>query len=65
MDLLKEMFSQPLWSLKHKASKHIYTKRMKEMTSIREHVLDMMMHFNMVEVNGGPINEAYEVSFIL
>ncbi|TYK19205.1 gag/pol protein [Cucumis melo var. makuwa] len=31
---------------------------MKEGTSVREHVLDMMMHFNIAEVNGGPINEA-------
>ncbi|KAA0068059.1 gag/pol protein [Cucumis melo var. makuwa] len=38
---------------------------MKEGTSVREHVLDMMMHFNIAEVNGGPINEANQVSFIL
>ncbi|KAA0065992.1 uncharacterized protein E5676_scaffold120G00260 [Cucumis melo var. makuwa] len=31
---------------------------MKEGTSIREHVLDMMMHFNIGEVNGGAIDEA-------
>ncbi|KAA0036737.1 gag/pol protein [Cucumis melo var. makuwa] len=34
---------------KHKAIKYIYTKQMKEGTSIREHVLDMMMHFNTAE----------------
>ncbi|KAA0062742.1 gag/pol protein [Cucumis melo var. makuwa] len=38
---------------------------MKEGTSVREHVLDMMMHFNIVEVNRGAINEANQVSFIL
>ncbi|TYJ97424.1 gag/pol protein [Cucumis melo var. makuwa] len=38
---------------------------MKEGTSIREHVLDIMMHFNIAEVNGGAIDEANQVSFIL
>ncbi|KAA0046206.1 gag/pol protein [Cucumis melo var. makuwa] len=57
MDSLKGMFGQPEWSLRHGAIKYIYTKRMKEGTSVREHVLDMMMHFNIAEVNGGAINE--------
>ncbi|KAA0032280.1 gag/pol protein [Cucumis melo var. makuwa] len=38
---------------------------MKEGTSVREHVLDMMMHFNIAEVNGGAIDEANQVSYIL
>ncbi|TYK19115.1 gag/pol protein [Cucumis melo var. makuwa] len=38
---------------------------MKEGTSVREHVLDMTMHFNIAEVNGGAIDEANQVSFIL
>ena len=38
---------------------------MKEGTSIREHVLDMMMHFNITQVNGGLIEEVNQVSFIL
>ncbi|KAA0046778.1 gag/pol protein [Cucumis melo var. makuwa] len=58
MDSLREMFGQSSWSLRHEEFKYIYTKQMKEGTSIREHVLDMMMHFNIVEVNDGPINEA-------
>ncbi|KAA0064149.1 gag/pol protein [Cucumis melo var. makuwa] len=65
MDSLKGMFGQQEWSLRHEAFKYIYTKRMKEGTSVREHVLDMMMHFNIVDVNGGTINEANQVSFIL
>ena len=65
MDSLKEMFWKPEWSLRHEAVKYIYTKRMKEGTSVREHVLDMMMHFNIAEVNGGPIKEVNQVSFIL
>ncbi|KAA0035585.1 gag/pol protein [Cucumis melo var. makuwa] len=31
---------------------------MKEGTSVREHVLDMMMHFNIAEVNNGAIDDA-------
>ncbi|KAA0037080.1 Retrovirus-related Pol polyprotein from transposon TNT 1-94 [Cucumis melo var. makuwa] len=52
------MFGQPEWFLRHDAVKYIYTKRMKKETSVREHVLDMMTHFNIVEVNGGAIDEA-------
>ncbi|TYK01065.1 retrotransposon protein, putative, Ty1-copia subclass [Cucumis melo var. makuwa] len=37
---------------------------MKEGTSIREHVLDMMMYFNIAEVNGNAIDKANQVSFI-
>ncbi|TYJ96373.1 gag/pol protein [Cucumis melo var. makuwa] len=59
------MFGQPKWSLRHEAIKYIYTKRMKEGTSVREHVLDMMIHFNIAKVNGGAIDEANQVSFIL
>ncbi|KAA0060296.1 gag/pol protein [Cucumis melo var. makuwa] len=65
MDSLKGMFGQPKWSLRHEAIKYIYTKHMKEGTSVREHVLDMMMHFNIAEVNGGVIDEANQVSFVL
>ncbi|KAA0058461.1 gag/pol protein [Cucumis melo var. makuwa] len=65
MDSLKGMFGKPEWSLKQEAIEYIYTKRMKEGTSVREHVLDMMMHFNITKVNGGSIDEANKVSFIL
>ncbi|KAA0054846.1 gag/pol protein [Cucumis melo var. makuwa] len=65
MDSLRAMFGQPEWSLRYEAIKYIYTKRMKEGTSVREHVLDMMMHFNIAEVNGGAIDEANQVSVIL
>ena len=66
MDSLRDMFGWPSWSLKHKPIKHIYTKKMKEMTSIRERVLDIMMHFNIAEVNYDClIDEANQVSFIL
>ncbi|KAA0054742.1 gag/pol protein [Cucumis melo var. makuwa] len=54
---LRVMFWQPEWFLRHEAIKYIYTKRMKEGTSVREHVLDMMIHFNIAEVNGSAIDE--------
>ncbi|TYK16062.1 gag/pol protein [Cucumis melo var. makuwa] len=65
MDPLRAMFGQPEWSLRHEAIKYIYTKRMKEGNSVREHVLDIMMHFNIAKVNGGANDEANKVSFIL
>ncbi|KAA0046079.1 gag/pol protein [Cucumis melo var. makuwa] len=58
MDSLSEMFEQLEWSLRHEAIKYIYTRRMKKETFVREHVLNMMMPFNIIEVNGGAINEA-------
>ena len=38
---------------------------MKEGTSVREHVLDMMIHFNVAEVNEAVIDEKSQVSFIM
>ena len=55
MDSFRELFGQPSWSFRHETNKHICTKRMKDGTSVREHVLDMMLHFNIIEVNGSPI----------
>ncbi|XP_050938509.1 uncharacterized protein LOC127148520 [Cucumis melo] len=61
MDALRAMFGQQEWSLRHETTKYIYTKRMKKGTSVREHVLDMMIPFNIAEVNGGAINEANQI----
>ena len=61
MDSLREMFGQSLYSLRHEVIKHIYTKRMEEGTSVTEHVLDMMVHFNIIEVNGRPVDEANQI----
>ena len=65
MDSLREMFGQLEWSLRQEAIKYIYTKCMKKGTSVREHVLNMVMHFNITEVNGGTTDEANHVNFIL
>ena len=59
------MFGQPSSSVQHDAIKYIYNSSMKEGTSVREHVLDLMVHFNLAEVNGVVIDEKSQVSFIL
>ncbi|XP_038896470.1 uncharacterized protein LOC120084725 [Benincasa hispida] len=51
MKSLREIFGQP--------ATH------SEGASVREHVLDMMVHFNMVEMNGVVMNEASQISLIL
>ncbi|XP_022157632.1 uncharacterized protein LOC111024294 [Momordica charantia] len=60
MDSLKAMFGEPSSTLRHEALKYVYNEHMKEGTSVREHVLDMMVHFNTAEVNGATIDEAAE-----
>ena len=45
MDSLQAMFGQSSSSVTHDALKYIYNSHMKEGTSVREHVLDMMVHF--------------------
>jgi len=65
MDSLQEMFGQASYQIKHDALKYIYNARMNEGASVREHVLNMMVHFNVAEMNGAVIDEASQVSFIL
>ena len=65
MESLKGIFGQPSFSLRHDAIKYVYNCRMKEGTLDREHVLDMMVHFNVAEVNGAVIDEKSQVSFIM
>ena len=65
MESLKGMFGQPSFSLGHEAIKYIYSCRTKEGTSVREHVLDMMVHFNVAEENEAVIDEKSQVSFIM
>ena len=57
MESLKGMFGQLSFSLRHEAIKYIYNCRTKEWTTVREHVLDMMVHFNVVEENEVVIDE--------
>ena len=65
MESLQAMFGQPYEQKWHEAVHSTMTARMKERSSVREHVLSMMSHFNTNEVNGGTTNEACQVSIIL
>jgi len=65
MDSLQALFGQPSSSAMHDAIKYVYNCRMKEGTNVREHVLDMMVHFNIAEVNGAVMNEKSQVGFIM
>ena len=58
MGSMWEMFGQSSSQLKHDALKFIFNARMKEGTSVREHFLNMMIHFNVVEMNESVIDEA-------
>ncbi|XP_022157194.1 uncharacterized protein LOC111023968 [Momordica charantia] len=49
MDSLQALFGQPSTSIMHDAIKYVYNCRMKEGSSVREHVLNMMVHFNVAE----------------
>ncbi|XP_038895766.1 uncharacterized protein LOC120083930 [Benincasa hispida] len=65
MESLRGMFAQPSFSLRHDAIKYVYNCRMKEGTSVKEHVLNMMVHFNVTEINRAIIDDKSQVSFIL
>ena len=65
MESLKGMFGQPSFSFRHDVIKYIYNCRMKEGTSVREHVLDMMVDLNVAELNGAVIDEKSQVGFIM
>ncbi|TYJ96910.1 gag/pol protein [Cucumis melo var. makuwa] len=65
MDSLQELFGQASYQIKHDALKYIYNAHMNEGASVQEHVLNMMVHFNVAEMNGAVIDEASKVSFIL
>lgn len=49
----------------HEAIKNIYDVCMKESQSVKEHVLDVMVHFNMAEINGLVNEEQSQLSLIL
>ncbi|XP_038885833.1 uncharacterized protein LOC120076129 [Benincasa hispida] len=57
MASLQKMFGQPSSSVRHEAIKYVYSTRMKDGSNIREHVLYMMVHFNVAEAHGAMIDE--------
>ena len=58
MESLQAMFGQPYEQKWHEAVHSTMTARMKERSSVREHVLGMMSNSNSNEVNGRTIDEA-------
>lgn len=60
-ELLQTMFGQPSFTLMHQVIKYVYNSVMKEMTYDREHVLEMMVHFNTTELNDSVINKRSQV----
>ncbi|XP_038896682.1 uncharacterized protein LOC120084942 [Benincasa hispida] len=46
IESLQGMFEQSSFSLRHDAINYVYNRRMKEGSSVIEHVLDKMVHFN-------------------
>ncbi|XP_022158062.1 uncharacterized protein LOC111024637 [Momordica charantia] len=65
MDSLQSMFGQPSSQARHEALNSIYNSRMKKDSSVREHVLNLMVHFNVAESNMTVIDEQSQVCFIL
>ncbi|XP_038874918.1 uncharacterized protein LOC120067424 [Benincasa hispida] len=50
---LQEMYGQPSFSVRHEVITYICVMRMKDGTSVREHALDMMVHFNVAKAHEG------------
>ncbi|KAA0041279.1 gag/pol protein [Cucumis melo var. makuwa] len=65
MDSLREMFGQSSIQIKQEAIKYLYNARMKEGQSVREHVLNMIVNFNVAQMNGAVFDEKSQVSYIL
>ncbi|XP_038891642.1 uncharacterized protein LOC120081034 [Benincasa hispida] len=57
MESLCDMFGKPSSQAMHDALKFIFNAWMAERSSVREHVLNMMIHFNVVKMKGGLIKE--------
>src|SRR5215813_1943196 len=62
---LQGMFGQPSERLRHEATVSAMTTRMKEGTSVREHVLRMMTYLNIAETYGAHIDEHSQVTMIM
>ncbi|KAA0031662.1 gag/pol protein [Cucumis melo var. makuwa] len=51
--------------IKQEAIKYVYNARMKEGQSVREHVLNKIVNFNVAQMNGAVFDEKNQVSYIL
>ena len=59
------MFGQPSIQIKQEAIKYVYNARMKKGQSVKEHILNMIVNFNVVQMNGAVFDEKSQVSYIL
>ena len=59
------MFGQPSERQRHEAMVSAMTARMKDGTSVREHLLRMMTYLNTVETHGARIDESSQVTMIM
>src|SRR5215813_8985828 len=62
---LQGLFGQPSERLRHEATVSAMTARMKEGTSVRDHVLRMMTYLNTAETHGTRIDEHSLVTMIM
>ena len=51
MESLQEMFRQLSSQIQHEALKYVYNAGVKEGQSVREHVIDLMVQFNVTEMS--------------
>ena len=65
LESLQGMFGQPSERQRHEALISVMTAKMKDETSVREHVLMMMTHFNTAETHRGRIDEHSQVTMII
>ncbi|RVW82191.1 Retrovirus-related Pol polyprotein from transposon TNT 1-94 [Vitis vinifera] len=65
MESLQQMFGRPSKQGRHEAVKAVMNSKMKNGSSVREHVLKMIHHFNEAKINGAKIDEKTQVGMIL
>ena len=65
MESLQKMFGQPSEQARHEAIKDVMNGKMKNGSSVSEHVLKMIHYFNEAEINGAKIDENTQVGMIL
>ncbi|RVX18428.1 Retrovirus-related Pol polyprotein from transposon TNT 1-94 [Vitis vinifera] len=65
MESLHQMLDGPAEQAHHEAVESFMNSKMKNGSSVREHVLKMIHHFNEAEINGAKIDEKTQVGMIL
>ncbi|XP_073128992.1 uncharacterized protein [Henckelia pumila] len=65
MESLQQMFGRPSEQARHEAVKAVMNCKMKNGSSVRDHVLKMINHLNDAEINGANIDEKTQVGMIL